>query len=85
MQIAKLSKRNYSQMLVIPKEYRIDGEKVKITQYGNGILIEPIDEDHPFAKMFDNLAKHEMPRDLFEQGRESNLLPEERDEIFTWY
>ena len=81
MLISKLSKTNYSQTIVIPKEYRMQGDKVKITPYGNGVLIEPLVKN-PFEAMFNKLDQ--LPSDFMSKDdSRPNDLPQKRDEIFT--
>jgi virulence-associated protein VagC len=82
MQVVKLSKRNYSQMLVIPKEYRLSGDEVKITPYGRGVLIEPIESDNPLVAMLDKLI--DMPADYMSnsQERHKNIKLAKREELF---
>ena len=82
MQVVKLSKRNYSQMLIIPKEYRLSGDEVKITPYGRGVLIEPIENDNPLVAMLDKLI--DMPDDYMpsSQERHENIKLAKREELF---
>ena len=45
MNTAKVFKSGNSQAIRLPKEFRLDTDKVKITRLGNNLLIEPIKPD----------------------------------------
>ena len=77
MVFARLSKHNYSQEVRLPKGYRMPGEKVKISKYGNGVLLEPIEEG--FESLFDSLDQ--FSEDFMSDGRNQPEM-QKRDEIF---
>ena len=72
---AKLFKHGGSQALRLPKEFRMPGERVRLTQVAGGVLIEPdtFDPDEWLA----NLRRHQMP-DFMENGREQPEMPPEK-------
>jgi antitoxin VapB len=45
MQTAKLFWSGRSQAVRLPKEFRFDGDQVRIRRQGNGVVLEPISED----------------------------------------
>lgn len=44
-QFAKLFRNGSSQAVRLPREFRFDGDKVRIRRVGTGVLLEPIVED----------------------------------------
>ena len=42
---AKLFKHGRSQAVRLPKEFRMEGKEVRISRFGNGVLLEPIKPD----------------------------------------
>jgi antitoxin VapB len=73
---AKLFWNGRSQAVRLPKEFRFEGDRVRVTRMGAGILIEPISE-----------AQKETPEEwfaridaikgdpIFPEGRKQNLAP----------
>jgi len=43
--IAKLFRNGRSQAVRLPKEFRFDGDRVRIRRVGNGVLLEPLKTD----------------------------------------
>ena len=50
---AKLFKSGRSQAVRLPKEFRFEGEEVRISKHGDGVLLRPmkVDLDAWFAKL----------------------------------
>ncbi len=73
---AKLFWNGRSQAVRLPKEFRIEGDRVRVTRMGAGILLEPV---LPAAKepMEDLFARMDaMGADpIFPEGRKQNLAP----------
>jgi len=43
--IAKLFKNGRSQAVRLPREFRFEGDRVRIRRFGNGVLLEPVVQD----------------------------------------
>ena len=65
---AKLFKSGRSQAVRLPKEFRFEGEEVRISRHGRGVLLEPMEFD---AKAW--LAE-------LQQDRGDPILPDGRDQ-----
>ena len=73
---AKLFWNGRSQAVRLPKEFRFEGDRVRIMRMGAGILLEPIPEkiDESIEEWFRRLDA--MGGDpIFPQGRKQNLAP----------
>jgi antitoxin VapB len=44
-QFAKLFQNGSSQAVRLPREFRFDGDKVRIRRVGNGVMLEPLRDD----------------------------------------
>jgi len=58
--IAKLFQNGRSQAVRLPREFRFEGDRVRIRRVGNGVLLEPIVQD---------------PKELFRRLDELNSEP----------
>jgi len=73
---AKLFWNGRSQAVRLPKEFRFEGDRVRVRRMGAGILLEPVPEtkketvEEWFARMY---AMGADP--LFPDGRKQNLAP----------
>jgi antitoxin VapB len=73
---AKLFWNGRSQAVRLPKEFRFEGDRVRVTRMGAGILLEPVPEkkketvEEWFARM-DAMGADP----LFPEGRKQNLAP----------
>jgi antitoxin VapB len=73
---AKLFWNGRSQAVRLPKEFRFEGDRVRITRMGAGILLEPVPEtgkesaEQLFARM-DAMGADP----IFPEGRKQNLAP----------
>lgn len=76
MTTAKLFRTGRSQAVRLPKEFRFEGEEVRIRRFGLGVLLEPanIDTDAWFAA----LDRYDTP--FMPEGRDQPP-PQERDEL----
>jgi len=72
---AKLFKHGRSQVLRLPKEFRLPGKEVRVSRVGKGVLLEPIemDIDAWFAKLDDYRDIPFMP-----EGRQQPAMPPPR-------
>ena len=77
MDYTKISMHGYSQEVRIPKAYRMDAKRVKLSRYGRGLLIEPVSDG--FNDLFEALP---LFSDDFMQGGRIPLPHQERGDIF---
>ena len=77
MDYAKLSQHGYSQEVRLPKKFRMSGKRVKISRYGRGVLLEPIEEG--FEDLFQSLSM--FSDDFMEDGRNQQQY-QDRSAIF---
>ena len=77
MTTAKIFKNGQSQAVRLPKEFRMPGDKVKISQVKEGVLLEPIPEN------FDDLFKSldQFSDDFMSDGR-NQPQQQEREDFF---
>jgi antitoxin VapB len=74
--VAKLFWNGRSQAVRLPKEFRFEGDRVRITPMGAGVLLEPLPEtkkesiEELFARM-DAMGADS----IFPEGRKQNLAP----------
>jgi antitoxin VapB len=80
MNTAKLFWTGRSQAVRLPKEYRFNGEEVRIRRQGNAVILEPIATDW---KWLDEIAG-KFSGDFMAEGREQPEMQErpELDELF---
>jgi len=43
--VAKIFKHGRSQAVRLPKEFRLEGDEVRVRRFGRGVLLEPIKPD----------------------------------------
>ena len=73
---AKLFWNGRSQAVRLPKEFRFEGDRVRVTRMGAGVLLEPVPEikketvEEWFARI--DALKGDL---LFPEGRKQNLAP----------
>lgn len=65
METAKLFQNGKSQAVRLPKEFRMPGDMVKISQKGNQVILEPLETT--WDSLFDSLG--DFPEDFMESGR----------------
>lgn len=66
-----------SQAVRLPKEYRFDGEEVRIRRHGSAVILEPIAADWSWL---DAIAGR-MSDDFLADGREQPEMPPDRAEL----
>ncbi|MFH2123537.1 MAG: type II toxin-antitoxin system VapB family antitoxin [Pseudomonadota bacterium] len=65
MNTAKLFQNGNSQAVRLPKEFRMPGDRVKISQRGKQIILEPLETT--WDALFE--ALDDFPEDFMEDGR----------------
>ena len=65
METAKLFQNGSSQVVRLPKSFRIPGNEVKIFKKGNQVILEPIETT--WDLLFESLS--EFPEDFMKDGR----------------
>ena len=73
---AKLFWNGRSQAVRLPKEFRFEGDRVRVTRMGAGVLIEPLPavENESLEELFARMDA--MGGDpIFPEGRKQNLAP----------
>lgn len=68
---AKLFWTGRSQAVRLPKEFRMQGEEVRIRRHGNGVLLEQVDSGWEWL---DEVAG-KFSRDFFAEGRAQPEMP----------
>jgi antitoxin VapB len=73
--IAKLFQNGRSQAVRLPREFRFEGDRVRIRRVGQGVLLEPIIEDTKkwFRKLDEFNSEPFMP-----EGRKQPKTPKRR-------
>ena len=71
MDTAKLFANGRSQAVRLPKEYRFEGEEVRVRRYGVGLLLEPLDVD--VEEWFAALDRFDEP--FMSEGRNQPMAP----------
>jgi antitoxin VapB len=66
METAKLFQNGNSQAVRLPKEFRMPGDRVKISKKGSQIILEPLETT--WDTLFDSLK--DFPDDFMEEGRQ---------------
>lgn len=66
METAKLFQSGNSQAVRLPKGFRMPGDRVKIFQRGNQVILEPMETT--WEALFEALS--DFPEDFMENGRE---------------
>jgi len=76
--VAKLFRNGRSQAVRLPKEFRFEGDRVRIRRTGQGVLLEPLISDA--AKWFEELDRFGLERFMVKSRRNQPLTPQ--SEIF---
>lgn len=73
--IAKLFQNGRSQAVRLPREFRFEGDRVRVRRVGRGVLLEPIIEDTKewFRKLDEFNSEPFMP-----EGRKQPKTPKRR-------
>jgi len=75
MPTAKLFQNGRSQVVRLPKEFRLPGKEVKISKQGNKIILEPIESS--WEQWFE--AMNQFSDDFMADGRNQPEQAQERD------
>jgi antitoxin VapB len=77
---AKVFWSGRSQAVRLPKDFRFEGESVRIRRHGKAVILEPIAEDWQWL----DAIVGTMALDFMEHGREQPPMPErkELDDVF---
>lgn len=76
--IAKLFRNGRSQAVRLPREFRFEGDQVRIRQVGEGVLLEPLISD--IGKWFEELDRFKSEPFMKKGSRRQPVTP--RREIF---
>jgi antitoxin VapB len=71
--VAKLFRNGRSQAVRLPKEFRFEGDRVRIRRTGQGVLLEPLISDA--AKWFEELDRFDLERFMVKGRRNQPLTP----------
>jgi antitoxin VapB len=73
--IAKLFQNGRSQAVRLPREFRFEGDSVRIRRTAEGVLLEPVGTD--VVRWFEDLDEYaEMP--FFVNGRKQPVAPKRK-------
>jgi antitoxin VapB len=75
--VAKLFRNGRSQAVRLPREFRFEGDEVRIRKVSRGVLLEPVIPDAP--RWFAELDRHNL-EPFMNKGREQPATP--RRKIF---
>ncbi len=78
MDYGQIVEHKDSQEVRLPKKFRMKGDKVKISPYGWGVLLEPIESG--FTDLIESLSM--FSDDFMQDGRNQPLM-QEREPL--WY
>ena len=70
--VAKLFKNGRSQAVRLPKEFRFEGDQVRVRRVKEGILLEPMSSDP--ARWLEDLKRFG-PANIFPHGRKQRKPP----------
>ena len=75
---AKLFMHGRSQAVRLPKQFRFSGSEVRVSRFGDGVLLQPLEFDVEAW-----LARLDSYRDIpfMEDGREQPEMPDDDDEL----
>jgi antitoxin VapB len=72
--IAKLFQNGRSQAVRLPREFRFEGDRVRIRRVGQGVLLEPLIQDpNEWFRKLDKLNSEPFPSD-----RDQPVAPERK-------
>lgn len=79
MATTKIFMSGNSQAVRLPKAFRFEGDSVRISRVGRGVLLEPVADEDPWAPMFD--AVDMFSADFMVAGREQPVMPDDDIEL----
>jgi len=71
--IAKLFRNGNSQAVRLPQEMRFKGDRVRVRQVGDTVVLEPVVTD--VKEWLDDLQSHPLSRDFMAEGRSQPPAP----------
>ena len=74
--VAKLFRNGRSQAVRLPKEFRFEGDRVRIRRTNQGVLLEPLISDA--AKWFEELDRFDLERFMVKGRRSQPITPRRR-------
>ena len=77
MDKARLFWSGRSQAVRLPKEYRFEGDEVRIRRQGNAVVLEPIADDWSWL----DAVAGKLSDDFLPDGREQPEMPPDRPEL----
>jgi antitoxin VapB len=77
MDKARLFWSGRSQAVRLPKEYRFEGDEVRIRRQGNAVVLEPIAHDWAWL----DAVAGKLSDDFLPDGREQPEMPPDRPEL----
>jgi antitoxin VapB len=73
---AKLFSNGNSQAVRLPREFRFNGDEVRIRKDGDAVVLEPITKD--VKEWLANIRRHPLSKDFMADGRDQPLAPERK-------
>jgi antitoxin VapB len=74
--IAKLFRNGNSQAVRLPREFRFQGDKVRIRRVGVSVILEPLIPD--VKEWLADLRRHPLTKDFMAEGREQPTAPDRK-------
>jgi antitoxin VapB len=71
--VAKLFRNGRSQAVRLPREFRFEGDRVRISRTEQGVLLEPLISD--IAKWFEELDRFDLERFMIKGRRNQPVTP----------
>jgi len=71
---AKLFRNGNSQAVRLPREFRFQGDEVRIRREGDAVILEPLNAD--VKKWLAEILQNPMSKDFMAEGRQQPPAPE---------
>ena len=71
---AKLFRNGNSQAVRLPREFRFQGDEVRIRKEGNAVILEPLASN--VKEWLADILRHPLSEDFMVEGREQPPAPE---------
>jgi antitoxin VapB len=71
---AKLFRNGNSQAVRLPREFRFQGDEVRIRKEGDAVILEPLNAD--VKKWLAEILQNPMSKDFMAEGRQQPPAPE---------
>lgn len=75
-QTAKLFRNGNSQAVRLPREFRFQGDQVRIRRDGDAVVLEPIITN--VKEWLADIRRHPLSKDFMADGRNQPLAPERK-------